>query len=83
MKRMERTIEKLYQGCADLIDSKVRECIQKNEDYKVTYKGDVMMLTPEQLKNECLHVQLINKPAHGGKPYRLYSYKWNPKKVEL
>ena len=80
---MERTIEKLYQGCADLIDSKVRECIQKNEDYKVIYNGDYMVLTPEQLQNECVHTQLISNPPRGTKPYRLLSYKWKPKKIEL
>ncbi len=79
---MERTVEKLYKGCVDLIDHDVRKCVSLNEDYKVFYKGDRMILSPEQLQKECVGVQPINDAKYG-KPYRLLSYKWNPEKVEL
>ena len=76
---MKRVIQKLHdKKYADLIDHSVRECIQKNENYEVEYRGKVMVLTPDQLKNECLGRQYIEKPKYGQTPYHLLSYKWNP-----
>ncbi len=76
---MKRTILKLHdKKYADLIDHNVKECIQKNENYEVEYKGKMMILTPGQLKNECLGRQYIEKPKYGEKPYHLLSYLWKP-----
>lgn len=76
---MKRKILKLSpKKYADLIDHSVRECIQKNENYEVEYKGKIMILTPEQLRNECVDRQYIEKPKFGEKPYHLLSYVWKP-----
>lgn len=76
---MKRTILKLdKQKHADLIDHSVKECIQKNENYEVEYKGKIMILTPEDLKTKCVGRQYIEKPKYGEKPYHLLSYKWEP-----
>jgi len=37
-----------------------------------------MILTPEQLRNECVDRQYIEKPKFGEKPYHLLSYVWKP-----
>lgn len=80
---MKRTILKLHdKKYADLIDHSVRECIQKNENYEVEYRGKVMILTPEDLKTKCLGRQYIEKPKYGERPYHLLSYKWEPINIE-
>ena len=80
---MKRTILKLHdKKYADLLDHSVRECIQKNENYEVEYRGKVMILTPEDLKTKCLGRQYIEKPKYGERPYHLLSYKWEPINIE-
>ena len=67
---MKRTILKLHEKkYADLVDHKVRECIQKGENYEIEYRGKSMTLTPEQLKTKCVGRQYIEKPKFGEKPY--------------
>ena len=79
---MKRTIIKLHEKkYADLLDERVKECIQKNENYEVEYRGKVMILTPEDLKTKCLSRQYIEKPKYGEKPYHLLSYLWEPTKI--
>jgi hypothetical protein len=79
---MKRTILKLHnKKYADLIDHSVKECIQKNENYEVEYKGKLMILTPEQLRTQCVGRQYIAEPKFGDKPYHLLSYVWSPTKL--
>ena len=79
MEKYERTVKKLYNDCIDLIDSKVRDCVKVNETYEVFYNGKSMTLSSEQLQKECVGRKIISK-AEYDIPYRLLSYKWNPKK---
>lgn len=78
---MKRVILKLHEKkYADLVDHKVRECIQKNENYDIEYKGKVMTLTPEELKTKCVGRQYIERPKYGEQPYHLLSYIFEPTK---
>lgn len=79
---MKRTILKLHdKKYADLIDHSVKECIKNNENYEVEYRGKVMILTPEQLKTQCVGRQYIAEPKFSDKPYHLLSYVWAPTKI--
>lgn len=79
---MKRKILKLHnKKWADLIDHSVRECIQKNENYEIEYRGKLMVLTPEDLKTKCVARQYIEKPKFGITPYHLLSYSWEPTKL--
>lgn len=79
---MKRTILKLHdKKYADLIDHSVKECIKNNENYEVEYRGKVMMLTPEQLRTQCVDRKYIAEPKFGDKPYHLLSYVWAPTKI--
>jgi len=79
MEKYERTVEKLHNDCIDLIDHNVRDCVKVNETYEVFYNGKSMTLSSEQLQKECVGRKIISK-AKFETPYRLLSYKWNPKK---
>ena len=79
---MKRVIQKLHdKKHVDLIDHKVREGIQKNENFEVEYRGKVMTLTPDDLKTKCLSRQYIEKPKYGEQPYHLLTYSWEPTKT--
>lgn len=81
-RKMKRVILKLNEKkYADLIDHNVRECIRKNENYEIEYKGKVMTLTPEELKTKCVGRQYIEKPKYGEEPYHLLSYLFEPTKL--
>jgi hypothetical protein len=81
---MQKELKKLYQPeidsdimWADLTSKEVRECYKLGENFTIIHKEDVMILTPEQLKNE-----IIGKTDSGG-GYELFAYKWNPiKKID-
>lgn len=80
--KMKRQILKLHdKKYADLLDDRVKECILKNENYEIEYKGKIMVLTPEDLKTKCISRQYIEKPKYGEKPYHLLSYLWEPIKT--
>lgn len=71
-------------GCVDIRDYVVRECIANNESAEVHHAGDVMILTPEQLKNDVVSKSpLIKTKIEGGRDYYLFAYEWNPEKTEL
>lgn len=79
---MKRIILKLHdKKHIDLIDHNVKECIHKNENYEVEYKGKIMFLTPDDLKTKCVGRQYITKPKYGDKPYHLLTYLWEPTKL--
>lgn len=78
---MKRVVLKLHdKKYADLVDHEVRECIRKNENYEIEYKGKVMTLTPEELKTKCVGRQYIERPKYG-QPYHLLSYVFEPTKL--
>jgi hypothetical protein len=77
---MEVRLSKLWKGMADIRDYTVEDCLDKNYSLRISYDGEVMILSPEQLKNE---VKAISKPIKSkfDGTYRLYSYKWEPKEI--
>lgn len=80
--KMKRQILKLHdKKYADLLDDRVKQCILKNENYEIEYKGKIMVLTPEDLKTKCVSRQYIERPKYGEKPYHLLSYLWEPIKT--
>ena len=71
-------------GCVDIRDYVVRKCLANDECAEVRYAGDVMTLTPEQLKNDVVITSpLIKTKISGGRDYYLFAYEWNPEKTEL
>lgn len=77
---MEIRLKKLWKGMADVRDYAVQECLDKNHSLRITYDGEVMVLTPHELKNS---VKFISKPIKSNfdGEYRLYSYTWNPNEI--
>jgi hypothetical protein len=80
---MKRIILKLHEkNYIDLIDHSVKECIVKNENYEVSYKGKIMILTPDELRSECKARQYVSTPKYGDVPYYILSYLWQPIKTQ-
>jgi hypothetical protein len=78
---MRKELQKLYKPemdskvlWADLTSKEVRECYKLGENFEVIHKDDVMILTPEQLKNE-----IVGK-TDSGRQYELFAYLWKPTK---
>ena len=71
-------------GCVDIRDYVVRQCLVNDECAEIHHAGDVMTLTPEQLKNDVVSKSpLIKTKIPGGRDYYLFAYDWNPEKTEL
>ena len=81
---MEKTVKKLYQGrLVDLRDFDVQKCIEDGENMKVRYDGDIMTLSPVELKAKRKNVSSIKfKSKTGGADYHLYSYEWTPDEMD-
>ena len=73
--------KKLYNGNAEVPESKVKQCIRLDEKMEIMYKGDMMTLTPEQLVSERDSISQWFETADSR--YRIYGYPWNPDTVEL
>jgi len=81
---MERIIKTSYNGCVALRDFDVEKCIKTNENMKVVYSGDTMMLSPEDLQKKLVRVSDLQKnKIPGGRDYKLYYYQWEPQEIEL
>ena len=78
---MRRESKKLYNGNAEIRDYDVRECLKLNENFQIMHNGDIMTLTPEELKSKL--VSTSKTFNNENKSYRLLGYEWNPDKVEL
>ena len=83
---MEYPVKKLENdGTIMLRDYSIKDCITKNENMKVILSGDVMTLTPEELKTK-----YVSRPSRTyeskfdkGLSYKLIGYDWNPDEIEL
>jgi len=77
---MEVRLSKLWKGMADIRDYTVEDCLDKNHALRISYNGEVIILSPKQLKNE---VKAISKPIKSNfdGEYRLYSYTWKPNEI--
>jgi len=72
-------------GTVMLRDYTIKDCIKKNENMKVTYDGDVMTLTPEELTTKYVSrpLKIYESKFDKGLSYKLIGYDWNPDEIEL
>jgi hypothetical protein len=83
MKNMEKIIKKLYRNLAELRDYEVQTAIDKNENIKIRYEGDVMTLSPEDLQKKVVSTSNTTfKSKVGGKDYKLVAFKWTPDEID-
>jgi len=80
---MRRECKEFFKGYPVARDYDVKECIKQNENLQIEYKGDIMTLTPEELRSKVVDKSNNLPSKFGGKEYRLLCYEWNPDKVEL
>jgi len=81
---MRRNVKTIYKGEAGLKDYDVRKCIADGEKMEVTYEGDMMTLSCEELTSKKGSVSQVYPSKYpGGRDYRLIGYEWNPDEVEL
>jgi hypothetical protein len=81
---MRRNVTRIYKGEAGLKDYDVRKCMADGDKMEVTFEGDKMTLSCEELTSKRGSVSAVQKSKYpGGKDYRLIGYEWNPDEVEL
>ena len=83
---MEYPLRKLENnGTVMLRDYTIKDFINKEENMKVIYDGDVMTLTPEELKTKYVSrpFKIYESKFDKGLSYKLVGYNWNPDKIEL
>lgn len=71
-------VKKTYKGLVELRDYDVKDCIKSDTTIKVEYGGDVMSLSPIQLRDDVKAISDIFPSKNGGKSYKLYGYTWEP-----
>jgi hypothetical protein len=75
MRRVD--LKKLYHNKASLRDYTVKWCIENDEPANVYYSGEMMVLTPEELKKGTsdgrTYISSLN-----GKEYKLIDFPWRP-----
>ena len=71
---------KLFRNKVDIRDYERQDAIDNKESMQITHDGEVMTLSPRELKVKikAKSKRFISKV--GGKDYCLYSYNWNPDK---
>lgn len=75
---MKIEILKVYKGCVDVRDYVRSECIKKKEGLEITHGGQVMTLSPRDVKNKIVAKDgPFSSKDHKGE-YYLYSYRWRP-----
>ena len=81
---MRRNVTRIYQGEAGLKDYDVRKCMADGDKMEVTFEGDMMTLSNEELTSKKGSVSKVYPSQYpGGKDYRLIGYEWIPDEVEL
>jgi len=81
---MKKEIVKLYNGNVDVNSLLVEKCIREKEPLEIIHDGDSMKLSVEDLISKRVVVSKTFKSKISNTPdYKLYSYEWNPDKIEL
>jgi hypothetical protein len=81
---MRKPVTTLPNGEARLKDYDVRKCIADKDKMEVTYEGDIMTLSYEELTTKKVSTsQTYTSKFPGGKDYILLGYIWRPDVVEL
>jgi len=73
--------KKLYNGNAEVPESKVKQCIRLDQKMEIMHKGDMMTLSPEELVTK--RDSISQWFGTGDSRYRIYGYPWNPDTMEL
>ena len=75
--------KKIFNGHISIRDYIVRKAIRSNESIRVTYEGEKMILSVEQLKRaiSTFHAKEF-KSAFDDKTYKLYDFIWRKKEDE-
>lgn len=82
---MRRNVTTLPNGEARLKDYDVRKCIADKDKMEVTYRGDMMTLSYEELTTKLVSIseRTYKSQFPGGRDYKLFGYDYNPDEVEL
>jgi hypothetical protein len=82
---MRRNVTTLPSGQARLKHYDVLKCIADKDKMEVTYNGEMMTLSYEELTTKRVYVsdRTYTSQFPGGKDYILYGYDWIPDTVEL
>ena len=82
---MRRNVTTLPNGEARLKDYDVRKCIADKDKMEVTYRGDMMTLSYEELTTKLVSTseKTYKSQFPGGKDYKLLGYDYSPDEVEL
>lgn len=73
--------KKIYNGNAEVPESKVKQCIRLDQKMEIMHKGDMMTLSPEELVTK--RDSISQWFGTGDSRYRIYGYPWNPDTMEL
>lgn len=80
---MQKTLKKLYKNLAEVRDYDVQAAIERNENFKITYDGEVMTLSPKDLQDKLVsRSRNTFKSKVGGKDYKLCAYEWFPDETD-
>jgi hypothetical protein len=75
---MKVKVTKLYKGLVEVRNYDVKKCIENDEPMIISYAGESMELSPEELDSDVRSISKEFPSKMGGKPYKLYGYEWNP-----
>jgi len=75
---IRKEVTKLYKGKIDIRDYERQEAIDRGVGMKITYKNEVMTLSPREVKTKIKIRSKLFKSKIGGLDYCLCSYNWNP-----
>jgi hypothetical protein len=75
---MKIKVTKTYKGLVEVRNYDVKKCIENNEPMIISYAGESMELSPEELDSDVRSISKEFPSKMGGKPYKLYGYEWNP-----
>lgn len=74
---MYKLQRKLTAGRVELDETQALSAIEKNESYKIQFGTDVMVLSPEDIKNKCVYKPKLKDGRI------LWCYKWLPQEIDL
>lgn len=70
--------KKIYRGMAELRGYEIDTLIRNKMGARIVYDGKVMRLTPTQLKNEKIFINVQQSVIREGQTYAMYGFRWKP-----
>ena len=80
---MRKECKEFFNGNPVARSYDVEKCIKQNENLEIQHNGEIMTLTPTELKTKLVATSKSFSSKFGGTSYRLLGYTWNPDKAEL